>query len=148
VARRRWCSFPSLPLFLNFPPDSPRTPTSPFRSAQQQSGVVANGGKKGGDLRTLLGPGNITKPGVNKDRALSTGIKMLVTNLDGGVTLEDMQELFKDYGIKKVEKKAIGIFEVVFFRRTDALAAHREFHQVKLDGKPLRHDICCSLAPF
>lgn len=69
---------------------------------------------------------------------LSTGTRLVVTNLHTDVSKEDLQELFGSHGpLKRVEmdkEQQPGMATVVFQHRTDALKAQAEFNQVKLDG--------------
>eukprot|EP00043_Microstomoeca_roanoka_P000376 m.27574 g.27574 ORF g.27574 m.27574 type:complete len:251 (-) comp10274_c0_seq1:219-971(-) len=97
---------------------------------------------KSGDLReTLVAPSLTTTGTLAKQlgpSGLSTGTKMLVTNLESNVTKEDMEELFGTCGpLKRVEMTEVGVATIVFQRRTDALKAQQKYNQVKLDGRPM-----------
>ncbi|XP_022894713.1 THO complex subunit 4D-like [Olea europaea var. sylvestris] len=79
---------------------------------------------------------------------LANGTKLYVSNLDIGVTNEDIRELFSELG--ELIRYAIhydkngrpsGSAEVVFARRSDAFLALKRYNNVQLDGKPMRIEI-------
>ncbi|XP_071702516.1 THO complex subunit 4D-like [Rutidosis leptorrhynchoides] len=79
---------------------------------------------------------------------LDDGAKLYVSNLDIGVTNEDIRELFSEIG--ELKRYAIhydksgrpnGTAEVMFTRRSDAFQALKRYNNVQLDGKPMRIEI-------
>ncbi|KAL6325880.1 hypothetical protein AAG906_038369 [Vitis piasezkii] len=79
---------------------------------------------------------------------LEAGTKLYISNLDYGVTNEDIRELFSEIGdIKRYavhyEKngRPSGSAEVVYTRRSDAFAAVKRYNNVLLDGKPMKIEI-------
>ncbi|KAK6913534.1 RNA recognition motif domain [Dillenia turbinata] len=79
---------------------------------------------------------------------VQTGTKLYVSNLDYGVTNEDIRELFSEIG--ELKRHAVhydkngrpsGSAEVVFARRSDAFAALKKYNNVQLDGKPMKIEI-------
>ncbi|XP_055828984.1 THO complex subunit 4D-like isoform X1 [Solanum dulcamara] len=79
---------------------------------------------------------------------LESGTKLYVSNLDIGVTNEDIRELFSEMG--ELVRFAIhydkngrpsGAAEVVFARRSDAFQALKRYNNVQLDGKPMKIEI-------
>ncbi|GER26219.1 RNA and export factor-binding family protein [Striga asiatica] len=79
---------------------------------------------------------------------LEAGTKLYISNLDFGVTNEDIRELFSEIG--ELVRYAIhfdkdgrpsGTAEVVFARKTDALQAFKRYNNVQLDGRPMKIDI-------
>ncbi|XP_048327134.1 THO complex subunit 4D isoform X2 [Ziziphus jujuba] len=76
------------------------------------------------------------------------GTKLYVSNLDNGVTNEDIRELFAEIG--DLRRYAVhydkngrpsGSAEVVYTRRSDAFAALKRYNNVLLDGKPMKIEI-------
>jgi len=74
--------------------------------------------------------------------------KLYISNLDYGVSNDDIKELFSDVG--DIQRYSInydrsgrskGTAEVVFSRRSDAVAAVKRYNNVQLDGKPIKIEI-------
>ncbi|KAJ7975841.1 THO complex subunit 4A-like [Quillaja saponaria] len=77
-----------------------------------------------------------------------TGTKLYVSNLDYGVSNDDIKLLFSDVGELRrysihydKSGRSKGTAEVVFLRESDALAAIKRYNNVKLDGKPLKIEL-------
>ncbi|KAE8704256.1 THO complex subunit 4D [Hibiscus syriacus] len=75
---------------------------------------------------------------------VEVGTKLYVSNLDPGVTNEDIKELFSEIGELKrysvhydKNGRSSGSAEVVYLRRSDAFAALKRYNNVLLDGKPM-----------
>ncbi|XP_047972898.1 THO complex subunit 4D-like isoform X2 [Salvia hispanica] len=84
---------------------------------------------------------------------LEAGTKLFISNLDAGVSNEDIRELFSEIG--ELIRYAIhfdkngrlsGSAEVVFARRSDAFQALKRYNNVQLDGRPMKIEIVGSNA--
>lgn len=84
----------------------------------------------------------------NRLLKIETGTKVAISNLDYGVSNDDIKELFSEVGDLKRHAvhydrsgRSKGTGEVVFARRADAETAVKRYNNVQLDGKPLKLEI-------
>uniref|UniRef100_A0A8C1V9F5 Polymerase (DNA-directed), delta interacting protein 3 n=1 Tax=Cyprinus carpio TaxID=7962 RepID=A0A8C1V9F5_CYPCA len=67
------------------------------------------------------------------------GTKIMVNNLHPRVTEEDIVELFCVCGaLKRARLVKVGVAEVVFVRKEDAVSAYRKYNNRCLDGQPMK----------
>ncbi|GJT96090.1 THO complex subunit 4D-like protein [Tanacetum coccineum] len=130
------------------------------RRGRGQGGSSGNGRPTGkprkGPLRTFRRPKSMPwKRDLLEESLKATGLpglddgaKLYVSNLDIGVTNEDIRELFSEIG--ELKRYAIhydksgrpnGTAEVMFTRRSDAFQARKRYNNVQLDGKPMKIEI-------
>ncbi|XP_078435869.1 THO complex subunit 4A-like isoform X2 [Wolffia australiana] len=94
-------------------------------------------------------PGEVLpEQGGKKAASIETGTKIYVSNLDYGVSNDDIKDLFSEVGdLKRFSVhydrsgRSKGTAEVVFARRADAATAVERYNNVQLDGKPMKIEI-------
>ena len=78
-------------------------------------------------------------PPASKLPGLTTGTKVVVSNLNRDIAKDDIQELFGEMGpLRSVTMRRGGSAEVIFRRRKDAETAIAEYNGRGLDGRPMK----------
>ncbi|CAF4769682.1 unnamed protein product [Rotaria sp. Silwood1] len=82
--------------------------------------------------------------GVQRNSGVNSTTKLIISNLDYGVTTNDVHELFEDIGAVRAAHvhfdengQSLGTAEVIFERRADASTAQQKYNGLNLDGRPM-----------
>ncbi|XP_007236210.3 polymerase delta-interacting protein 3 [Astyanax mexicanus] len=103
----------------------------PTQNLQPVSRTMVTGQAASGNGSSLTPPQPVFSP--------LEGTKITVNNLHPRVTEEDIVELFCVCGaLKRARLVKVGVAEVVFVRKDDAISAYRKYNNRCLDGQPMK----------